>query len=278
MKETHESAAAREEGEEKADDDSSGDTRPQDNFEFTPEQGEREEIVLESDDGLGRLLKAAPQFDIDEEDNSGGAGASVNVEVAPTEENKPEEQAMESTPITQVDDREIEGLLAGLLKEDEPPMPPPPSRASKATRQRKSNSSVVSKLPPADPVSREVPLSILCAQIKLYVQHTGQQLESVCGPIGSTEQQKWLKTITPRMGREEIEGTLAAIKGTLVVTNGVNMVRSSVMVGMGLCETTAPYVGMLLGGLTSELANKKEELELIATQMVLDSYDAYAQK
>ena len=100
----------------------------------------------------------------------------------------------------------------------------------------------------------------------------------MCGPVGSTEQQRRLKTITPKLSREEIEGTLAAIKGTLVVTNGVNMVRSSVMVGMGLCETAAPYVGMQLGGLTSELANKKAELELIATQMVLDSYDAYAQK
>jgi hypothetical protein len=35
---------------------------------------------------------------------------------------------------------------------------------------------------------------------------------------------------------------------------------------------------MNLDGLTEELANKKDELELISTQMVVDSYDFYTEK
>jgi hypothetical protein len=64
----------------------------------------------------------------------------------------------------------------------------------------------------------------------------------------------------------------------LVIRNGINMIRSSVMCGCGFAESTAPYVGMNLGGLTEELANKKDELELISTQMVIDSYDFYTEK
>ena len=71
---------------------------------------------------------------------------------------------------------------------------------------------------------------------------------------------------------------MCALRGVLVIRNGINMIRSSVLCGCGFAESTAPYVGMNLGRLTEELANKKDELELISTQMVIDSYDFYTEK
>ena len=127
-------------------------------------------------------------------------------------------------------------------------------------------------------MSKEVPLAVLVAQIKLYVQHMGPQLESVCGKVGSTEQERWLKTINVKMGREELVGNLAAVRGTLTIVNGVNMIKSSLMCTMGVCETAGPYAGLALQGLTSELAAKQDEIELIATQMTIDNYEFYSQK
>jgi hypothetical protein len=166
----------------------------------------------------------------------------------------------------------MESLLQGLLKEDPAP-PRPPAPAPTRAKAKPSRKSILSQLPPSEPVSEQVPKAVLVAQIKLYVNHMGQLLESVCGKVGSTEQERWLKTINVKMAREELVGNLSAIKGTLVITNGINMIRGSVLSGMGVCESVGPYAGLQLAGLTTEIANKQSELELIATQMCIDSYD-----
>ena len=251
--------------------------QPNDDFEWSPDTEEREVIELETDDNLHKLLRSAPQNDLDEE----GDDAGVVTDAKPEEEEAKEadkssvHQVMEQ--LTEPDDQEIDNLLSGLLGPGDPlaEKKPAPTRKKKAPQSQPASRQVAMATAPS---TSRPPASVLVAQIKLYVLHFGQQLESICGRVGSSEQEKWLKAITVKTPYDELCGHLSALRGVLVILNGVNMIRSSVMCGCGLAESTAPYIGMNMSGLTEELAQKRDELQLISTQMCIDDYDFYAQK
>ena len=58
----------------------SGEAHPNDDFEWKPDTEERETIELETDDGLHKLLKSAPQNDLDEEADTHGKALTMTAE------------------------------------------------------------------------------------------------------------------------------------------------------------------------------------------------------
>ena len=257
----------------------STENHPNDDFEWKPDTEERETIELETDDGLHKLLKSAPQNDLDEEADTHGKELTMAAEEEKAEEPDKGQVHEVMQQLTEPDDEEINSLLSGLLGPgDHVPQPKPHAKPNPSRSAKKAPTRAVAVHAPDTPAMTSVPSSALVAQIRLYVQHFGPQLVSVCGEVGSTEQERWLKGINMKTPHDELVGHMSALRGVLVIRNGINMIRSSVMCGCGFAESTAPYVGMNLGGLTAELANKKDELELISTQMVIDSYDFYTEK
>jgi hypothetical protein len=256
-----------------------GEAHPNDDFQWSPDVEERETIQLETDDGLHKLLKSAPQNDLDEEADTHGKELTMAAEEEKTEEPDKGQVHQVMEQLTEPDDEEINSLLTGLLGPgDHVPQPKSQAKPKPARSAKKAPTRAVAVHASDSPAMAAVPSSALVAQIRLYVQHFGPQLVSVCGEPGSAEQERWLKGITMKTPHDELVGHMCALRGVLVIRNGINMSRSSVMRGCGYAESTAPYVGMNLGGLTEELANKKDELELISTQMVIDSYDFYPEK
>ena len=254
-----------------------------DDFEWKPDTDEKEVIEIETDDNLHKLLRSAPQHDMDEEDDGGALTMAETKEGEGEEAKEADKSSVHKVmeQLTEPDDQEIDSLLTGLLGPGDPLAPAPapaPKPARKKAPAAKSRAVAPAPAPSVPSGKARPPASVLVAQIRLYVQHFGPQLAAICGAPGSAEQERWLKGVTLKTPYDELCGHMSALRGTLVILNGVNAIRSSVMCACGVAETTAPYVGMQLQGLTDELAQKKDELELVATQMCIDEWDFYSEK
>ena len=143
--------------------------------------------------------------------------------------------------LTEPDDEEINSLLSGLLGPgDHVPQPKPQAKPKPTRSAKKAPTRAVALLVSDTPAMASVPSSVLVAQIRLYVPHFGPQLVSVCGEPGSAEQERWLKGITMKTPHDELVGHMCALHGVLVIRNGINMIRSSVMCSCGFAESTAP--------------------------------------
>lgn len=92
------------------------------------------------------------------------------------------------------------------------------------------------------------------------------------------EKERYRKAIKPNMDRAELLGILSSIRGTITLTTSVNTIRNSLMCGAGLATHAAPYIGMNLTGIAHELDCKRDEIQMAATQMVLDDWSWYEQK
>ena len=80
------------------------------------------------------------------------------------------------------------------------------------------------------------------------------------------------------MPREELLGVLSSIRGTITLSTSCSTIRNSLMCGAGLAESVVPMVGMNLTNVTKHLDDRRDEIQLACTQMVLDDFDWWEQK
>jgi transposase len=153
----------------------STENHPNDDFEWKPDTEERETIELETDDGLHKLLKSAPQNDLDEEADTHGKELTMAAEEEKAEEEPDKGQVHEvMQQLTEPDDEEINSLLSGLLGPgDYVPQPKSQPKPKPARSAKKAPTRAVAVHASESPTMAAVPSSALVAQIRLYVQHFG---------------------------------------------------------------------------------------------------------
>ena len=294
------------------DNDTSNNGDPQDKFTYTPETEERQTIELENDEGLGRLLSSHAQLDpiadIEEEekgDDAEGGNKGAEGAGSPDEQDKvlgeliDEAEAAAAAPMNGPSESEVDSMLKGLLGsedlDDEPS--PPPRLTSRKTKTKASSPSsfsttgIIRSTTKAAPTSfsavsapgggggkfAHLPASVLVTQCKLYLTHFSEALECITGKTAQ-EKDRYIKAIKVNMPREELLGVLSSIRGTITLSTSCSTIRNSLMCGAGLAESVAPMVGMNLTNVTKHLDDRRDEIQLACTQMVLDDFDWWEQK
>ena len=288
---------------------------PQDKFTYTPETEERQTIELENDEGLGRLLSSHAQLDpiadIEEEEKGDDDAEEGATSSPPDEQDKvlgelideAEAAAAAAPTMGGPSEAEVDSMLKGLLgsedlDDDDEPSLPPPRLTSRKTKTKASSSpssfsttGIIRSTTKAAPTSfsavsapgggggkfAHLPASVLVTQCKLYLTHFEEALECITGKTAQ-EKDRFIKAIKVNMPREELLGVLSSIRGTITLSTSCSTIRNSLMCGAGLAESVAPMVGMNLTNVTKHLDDRRDEIQLACTQMVLDDFDWWEQK
>ena len=198
---------------------------------------------------------------------------------------------------------EVDNMLKGLLgseglddDDDDESSLRPPRLASRKTKPKASSSSssttgITRSTTKATPTSfsavsapgggggkfAHLPASVLVTQCMLYLTHFSEALECITGKTAQ-EKDRYIKAIKVNMPREELLGVLSSIRGTITLSTSCSTIRNSLMCGAGLAESVAPMVGMNLTNVTKHLDDRRDEIQLACTQMVLDDFDWWEQK
>jgi hypothetical protein len=288
-------SADREQEEEKvADDDASG-ADPNRELTYQPELEERTEIYeLPTDDGLGRLLSSHKKANNEEDEL---ADLLRETEPADAADASAAAAAPPPAPATAIDeavggpnDQDMENLLSTLLQDDDgPPVAPSTSARKKpptasSTRKKapslqlqSQQQSSTSTTPLCGERFANVPNSVLCTIIKLYLSEFAPQLEVITG-YSDTEKERFIKQVKPTTDRETLLGYLSSIRGTITLQTSISTLKNTMLCGAGVCEQFGPAVGLELTGLGAALDQKKDEIQLACTCTVLENWDWYESK
>ena len=284
------------EEEEKADDDANG-ADPNRELTYQPELEERTEIYeLPTDDGLGRLLSSHKKANNEEDELADLLREEGDQAATDAADASAAAAAPPPAPATAIDeavggpnDQDMENLLSTLLQDDDGPPVAPSSAASrkKATAASSTRNKAPSLQLQAQQQSSTTPLcgerfanvpnSVLCTIIKLYLSEFAPQLEVITG-YSETEKERFVKQIKPTTDRETLLGYLSSIRGTITLQTSISTLKNTMLCGAGVCEQFGPAVGLELSGLGAALDQKKDEIQLACTCTVLENWDWYESK
>ena len=289
-------SADREQEEEKVADDDANGADPNRELTYQPELEERTEIYeLPTDDVLGRLLSSHKKANNEEDeladllreegDRAATDAADASAAAAPPP----------PAPATAIDeavggpnDQYMENLLSTLLQDDDDiPVAPSTSARKKAPTASSTRNKAHSLQLQAQQQSSTTPLcgerfanvpnSVLCTIIKLYLSEFAPQLEVITG-YSETEKERFVKQIKPTTDRETLLGYLSSIRGTITLQTSISTLKNTMLCGAGVCEQFGPAVGLELSGLGAALDQKKDEIQLACTCTVLENWDWYESK
>ena len=288
-------SADREQEEEKvADDDANRELT------YQPELQERTEIYeLPTDDGLGRLLSSHKKANNEEDELADLLREEGDRAATDAADASAAAAAPPPAPATAIDeavddpnDQDMENLLSSLLQDDDG-SPVAPSSAASRKKAPTAASSTRNKAPSLQlqaqqqssssttPLCGErfanVPNSVLCTIIKLYLSEFAPQLEVITG-YSETEKERFVKQIKPTTDRETLLGYLSSIRGTITLQTSISTLKNTMLCGAGVCEQFGPAVGLELTGLGAALDQKKDEIQLACTCTVLENWDWYESK
>ena len=288
-------SADREQEEEKvADDDANRELT------YQPELQERTEIYeLPTDDGLGRLLSSHKKENNEEDELADLLREEGDRAATDAADASAAAAAPPPAPATAIDeavddpnDQDMENLLSSLLQDDDG-SPVAPSSAASRKKAPTAASSTRKKAPSLQLQSQQqsststtplcgerfanVPNSVLCTIIKLYLSEFAPQLEVITG-YSDTEKERFIKQIKPTTDRETLLGYLSSIRGTITLQTCISTLKNSMLCGAGVCEQFGPAVGLELSGLGAALDQKKDEIQLACTCTVLENWDWYESK
>ena len=284
------------EEEEKTDDDANG-TDPNRELTYQPELEERTEIYeLPTDDGLGRLLSSHKKENNEEDELADLLREEGDRAAADAADASAAAAAPPPAPATAIDeavggpnDQDMENLLSTLLQDDDGPPVAPSSAASRkkaltaasSTRKKAPSLQLQSQQSTTTPLCGErfanVPNSVLCTIIKLYLSEFAPQLEVITG-YSDTEKERFIKQVKPTTDRETLLGYLSSIRGTITLQTSISTLKNTMLCGAGVCEQFGPAVGLELSGLGAALDQKKDEIQLACTCTVLENWDWYESK
>ena len=289
-------SADREQEEEKVADDDANGADPNRELTYQPELEERTEIYeLPTDDGLGRLLSSHKKANNEEDELADLLREEGDQAATDAADASAAAAAPPPAPATAIDeavggpnDQDMENLLSTLLQDDDGPPVAPSSAASRkkaptasSTRKKAPSLQLQSQQSTTTPLCGErfanVPNSVLCTIIKLYLSEFAPQLEVITG-YSETEKERFVKQIKPTTDRETLLGYLSSIRGTITLQTSISTLKNTMLCGAGVCEQFGPAVGLELTGLGAALDQKKDEIQLACTCTVLENWDWYESK
>ena len=91
-----------------------------------------------------------------------------------------------------------------------------------------------------------VPDSVLCTIIKLYLSEFAPQLEVITG-YSDTEEERFIKQVKPTTDRETLFGYLSSIRGTITLQTSISTLKNTMLCGAGIYEF-GPAIGLELTG------------------------------